>query len=172
MPDDSGVSRALVRRSDHSGGWRPRTDSSRRMARITGRFSAKAVTVARPIAESGTMVSPSQRKCFAHDCVRGLKSGTSSPDSGSIADCRAHFLSEHDTQARARLSSLVCPSPIGARCDRWGTPLPVRLEISRSTHNDCLRGARREFASAMKWLSLCHTLRAQPEKRQEFRQIN
>src|SRR5437763_10957979 len=34
--------------------------------------------------------SPSQRKCSAHACVRGLNSGTSSPESGSVAVCFAH----------------------------------------------------------------------------------
>ena len=65
------------------------------MARIKGRFIASAATVARPVGVNGKISSPSQRKCSAHTSVRGLNSGTSISDSGSVAVRFAHFRSEH-----------------------------------------------------------------------------
>jgi hypothetical protein len=79
------------------------------MATMSGLFIARAATVARPVGVNGTTLSPSQRKCSAQTWVRGLNSGTSSPESGSAAVCFAHFRSEHETHARARLSAVVGP---------------------------------------------------------------
>jgi len=56
----------------HHGGWRPRSASSARNARINGRFICSASTVARPVAVLPTSIAPFHRKCAAHACVRGL----------------------------------------------------------------------------------------------------
>jgi len=66
---------------------------------MSGRFIASAATVARPAGVSGTTRSPAQRKCSAQICVRGLNSGASSPDSGSVAVCLAHFRNEQKRQS-------------------------------------------------------------------------
>ena len=105
--------------STYTGGWRPRRASSRRIAMMSGRFIASAVTVAAPIRVSGTTISSCQRKCSVQTCVRGLKSGTSKPESGSTAACLAHLRREHETHAKARLSSLV--GPPAARGTMWST---------------------------------------------------
>jgi hypothetical protein len=95
--------------SQQSGGCRPRTASSARMARIKGRFNLSVATVVRPVGVSPTTVNASQRKWSPQRCRRGLNKGTVRPVRGSRPDRRDSFLSEHETQASARLSAVVVP---------------------------------------------------------------
>jgi hypothetical protein len=95
--------------SPQPGGCRPRTASSARMARIKGRFNLSVATVVRPVSVSPTTVNAYQRKWSPQRCRRGLNKGTVRPVRGSRPDRRDSFLSEHETQASARLSAVVVP---------------------------------------------------------------
>lgn len=91
------------------GGWRPNNFSSVRIAIIVALFKSKDLIVARPVAVNPTTFTPSQWKCLCQDCWRGLKIFTVSPVSTSLISMRAPFLSEQDTQARAKFSGVVSP---------------------------------------------------------------
>lgn len=111
------------------------------MERITGRFIRKATTVARPIAESPSSVTPFQRKWSRQAWRLGLKMGSSRLVSGSTADFRAPLRNEHDTQARARFSRHPA-----ARYDRYGKSPPAPTAPAGNIHSGSAH-ARSPFAA-------------------------
>lgn len=161
LPGSVSLFRQSLLRSQ-AGGWRPRAVSSWRMARISGRFSDNASAVALPTAVKATSLSSCQRKCSAQTCVRGLNSGTSSPESGSVAICFAHLRSEHDTHAKARLSAVIGPPATRGRHDPYGTSLPGRVEIACSTRTDRRLAGPPRRAGAAGCRSWAHPFCAQP----------
>ena len=69
-------------------------------------------TLALPVEVRGSTVVGSvedQRKCSSHTCVRGLKSGTSSPFRGSRASTCVHFFPLQLGHAKERLLNSVLP---------------------------------------------------------------
>src|SRR5262249_35857175 len=85
--------------SSHVGGCRPRAVSSCRIARMTGRFIARAPTVDRPAGVSGTTRSPSHPKWAPPALDRGLKICPSPPLSGGIAGRLLRPLAERTRHA-------------------------------------------------------------------------
>jgi hypothetical protein len=82
----------------------------RGFASMSPRFMSRSSTVTRPAAVRPSTRSPSTTaKWSVHSSERGLKSAARCPVAGSIPCVRAPLRSEHETHARARLSSVVVP---------------------------------------------------------------
>jgi len=107
---------------------RPLRDSSRRTARISGRFMSSRCTVARPVGLDPTIVMPSHRKCLNQCWRRGWKRETFLPVNGSRADRRADLRSEQKTQTGYTRRFVLSILGVAPNNRRSGAPEVGRLE--------------------------------------------